>query len=382
MATNVNDYKQTKYDGIAIHKKDDTKFLIRFYIDRKRTMKVWKSNINHTKRDRLKNAYAEQQRLIVLAKDKQGIEADLSATVDDYFQRVIKHKRKLVDGWSDAVADGYEGHYDNYIKPIIGDMKIADVKPKHITKINEATAEWKARTRKKSFEVLKPVFDLAIEDEVIEGTPVRSGHLIKRSQKQEKKVITNAVSKYKAIHKAIMTVYADDPHHRALHLFGFYGRRKGEVLQLEWSDIDLEAGTYTVRGSISKSGADRTYDLSDDLKEALLEFEGITVHIDIPDDATDEQRAEAEIRMRRVFHTTCINRHMTKLIRDESKVPEYTYHWMRNLSVSALSANGVDSAYLSGMLGHTDLNTVKQYLTVQNTEASAVANAAAKGILS
>ena len=231
-------------------------------------------------------------------------------------------------------------------------MKLSDVKPRHISKINDMTAGFAPRTRKK-----------AIEDEIIILSPVQKTHKIKRSQKQEKRVISgDAVEKYKTLSKAIHQVYADNPHHRALLLFGFYGRRKGEVLQLQWSDIDLETGMYVVRGSISKSGADRKYELADDLKEALNQFSG------------NQDGA--------VFYVSSINRHMTKLIREESGIKEYTYHWMRNLLVSALSAKGVDSAYLSGILGHTDLNTVKQYLTVQETTASAVANAAAKKILS
>ncbi len=386
MAIQISDYEATTHRGISVHKKNKDEFLLRYYADggKKRNMKIWIANKVHNKRDKLKNAYSERERLITKTNREKGIEADLSASVGSYFCKLYRSKRKLKRkrkdartitendrGWNVEVAKGNAGYYRKYIKPVIGHMKLSDVKARHISEINEMTAGFAPRTRKKAFEILMPLFERAIEYEIITVSPIQKSHKIQRSQKQEKRVVLgSAVEKYKTLNKAIHKVYADDPHHRALILFGFHGRRKGEVLQLDWSDIDLDTGTYVVRGEISKSGTDRTYELADDLDAAMRELY----------DIKDGLKYSKE-RQGKVFYVSCVNRHMTKLIRDESGIQEYTYHWMRNLAVSALSAEGVNSAHLSGLLGHTDLNTVKQYLSVQNKEASSIANATAKKIL-
>ena len=70
-------------------------------------------------------------------------------------------------------------------------------------------------------------------------------------------------------------------------------------------------------------------------------------------------------------------------IRDEPGVPpEFTFHWMRNLAVSALSAMGVPTTDLSSMLGHTDGQTLTKYLSLQRTDSTSVTNTASQKLLS
>ncbi len=58
-------------------------------------------------------------------------------------------------------------------------------------------------------------------------------------------------------------------------------------------------------------------------------------------------------------------------VRDNSKVPELTFHWLRNLAVTALSQKKVSLVDLSAMLGHTDINTLQKYLSIERESASA-----------
>ena len=60
---------------------------------------------------------------------------------------------------------------------------------------------------------------------------------------------------------------------------------------------------------------------------------------------------------------------------------EFTFHWMRNLSVSALSAMGVEITHLSGMLGHTDGSTIRKYLSLQREASTTVTNKASAKLL-
>lgn len=379
MAIKISDYTETEHKGILMSRMDDTRFLIRYYINGGKTTKtkLHRAAKTHSKRDRLAGAFVKREKLITESKYDDGSQVDKTKTLNDYFYRLLKlkggdkearlkrkeaktnHKSK----WSDEVSIGYEHYYKKHIQPKLGHMKMVDIKERHISELNEYTAAkgYADRTRKKAFEILIPMFDLAVMDEVIETSPyIASKHKIVRSYRKEKRSVRgDSRDKYKRVFNAIMKVYNDNPHHRALFLFGLDGRRKGETLLCEWDNIDMAAKTYTVPGEISKIDEDMTFEMSTELYEALLKFND---------------------KSGKVFNIEGVNRHMTRLIREASKVPEFTYHWMRNLMVSALAADGVEASVLSGMLGHTDPNTVTRYLDLNRESSSRQGNKIARGL--
>ena len=52
-----------------------------------------------------------------------------------------------------------------------------------------------------------------------------------------------------------------------MFLFLLRGRRKGEVLSLEWKDVNFEQKSYTIRDENSKIGETQKYLLDDELIE-------------------------------------------------------------------------------------------------------------------
>lgn len=56
---------------------------------------------------------------------------------------------------------------------------------------------------------------------------------------------------------------------REIFMFLMHGRRFGEVITLEWKDIDFINDTYTIRGLNNKARVDMTYHLSDRLVTCL-----------------------------------------------------------------------------------------------------------------
>lgn len=56
---------------------------------------------------------------------------------------------------------------------------------------------------------------------------------------------------------------------REIFMFLMHGRRFGEVVTLEWSDINFEDNIYTIRALNNKARIDMIYHLSDRLKETL-----------------------------------------------------------------------------------------------------------------
>ncbi len=375
MAIDKKAFTKTKHSNIKIHK-DGIKFWFDFTINKVRYSRLWNSNRNHTKADKLRSAVKQLEVFRSEVEHQESIEADTNATVNDYWDILVKDKGikkdkngkiikdkdgKPVRKWSKAQMDKNKGYYNSYIKDTLGSKRIKDVKPAMFTQLNRTISHLATRTQKMAYELLIPIFKLAIESEIIDRSPIKSDHVPKRNQLEEKKVVTKAKAKYKAVYEAINKVFKDNPHHRAIFLFGFYGRRKTEVLKLQWQDIDFDNDLYTIRASTSKINIDLSFKLPEDVKEILLEF------------------AETEGN---IFEIKSIVHQYHQIRKEPGVPPEFTFHWMRNLSVSALSAMGAEATHLSSMLGHQDAGTLKKYLSLQREASTKITNALSQKLLS
>jgi len=254
-----------------------------------------------------------------------------------------------------------DNFYKRYIQDSLGSMEVVDIKPRNITLFNSTIDHLSLRSQKTAYEYMIPLFEQAIEDELIDISPIKSKkHNPTRNSQQEKRVVKDAASQYKAIHAAIHKQFAENHHHLALFLFGFNGRRLTETTSLEWTDIDFEKDTYTVRAEINKSGVDMVFALPQEVREALLTFRDTNGL---------------------VFNIKRVDKHYSK-IRELSGVKQFSFHYMRNVLASAYSEMGMDADRIGEVLGHTDSHIIKQYLTMQRTEASKEGIATSQRLLS
>lgn len=372
MAIIFKDYVQVTHKGneipsLKIHKSNDTKFLFDLRINGKRHRKT--ITVNGTTRGKnielaefaLKQFIAEESK-----HTSSSATASPKMSINDYFDRLCDIKRH---SWSQGHKDKLKGFFDKYIKDLIGDKAVSAVKSSDITTIASNVSHLSKRSQKRLTEVLHPLFELAIEDESIQVSPIKKSHRVTRKLVEEKRVIQNAVEKYKAVYKSIMSVYEDNPTMRAILLFGFYGRRRNEVLSLKWENVDLKHNTFVIPKEESKVGVDLEFTLPEEIKTAL------------------EEIAKYETKEGLVFKSPRGGGQYTEIrdhiyaIRKDTGIDEFGFHWMRNLAVSALSSQGVDAIHLSSLLGHTDTHTVKQYLSLQRKEASEMVQEVSKELL-
>lgn len=357
MAINTSDYQPTVHVGLFQHINDKSKFIFDFYIDGKRYRKTWKGSPLHKGKDAIKQAYNALELYIENKKQELQLTVDASSTVNDYYD-ILSDEKERSKSWNAERVYRNNLFYNKYIRDSFGTKKIKDVKAVDFTQFNATLDHLSTRSKKVAYELLVPTFNRAVEDDLIKISPIKKSHIPKRNQLSEKRIVTDAESKYRAIHKAIMDVFEDNPHHRALFLFGFHGRRLNEVVTMKWEDINFNNGKYIIRGENSKVDTDMQFALPVDVAEALSHFR------DTKGDVFTIKRVE-----------TLYNK-----IRQASGVEEFTFHWMRNLSVSALSSMGVEAIHLSAMLGHTDAGTLRKYLSLQR-EKSTVATLEASSLL-
>ncbi len=369
MAIDKKSYIKTKYPNIKIHK-DSIKFWFDFTIAGKRYSRLWESNPRHTKADRLRQAQTQLTKFRDEVMEQGSITADMNATVYDYWLKLLS-----VKDWKPYRVKEFSLYYKKNLSSL-SKIKIKDLKPAHLTNLNATLTHLSPRSRVKAYEILRPLLELAIEDEIIDKSPIKKSHIAKRKSLEEKKMIVKAADKYRTIHQAIHQIYGStdlividentkiqcriSPVYRAAFLFCFYGRRVGEALQLQWEDIDFDNNLYTVRGHTSKVNTDMTFALPSDVKDALLDFKDVTGDL---------------------FPFKSIDRQYYK-IREATGIEEFTAHWMRNLSVSALASLGASITDLSAMLGHQDAGTIRKYLSLQREDSTTTTNKLSQKLLS
>lgn len=140
------------------------------------------------------------------------------------------------------------------------------------------------------------------------------------------------------------------------------GIRRGEALALEWTDVDLTAGTLTVRGGNAKSGQTRIVPLNATVTGVLDEWRrrGMGMGLVFPDPATGKPLTEINAAWERL--TKAADLYGVRL------------HDLRHTAASRMLAAGADLRTVQEIMGHASITTTQIYLhTTEARKADAVA---------
>lgn len=157
---------------------------------------------------------------------------------------------------SEPTLEVYLTHIANHILPYFGHMRIDQVKPIHIVNFmaqlkrkDGKEGALAAGTKQYIYRVLRNIFERAEKWQFIKSNPVKA---VEKPQSSE---ISNEVNVYdvKEVETLLEAVQNRDPHWRifvALALAA--GLRRGELLGLEWSNVDLEKGIINIIQTITR----------------------------------------------------------------------------------------------------------------------------------
>lgn len=350
MSINVKDYK-TASKNIKIHKNSVREFLFDFRIDGKRYRKV---EIIAERSGWNKSDYIREAQLTMIDFRRQvetntgGLSIDPNSKLQfvyEMWNRTLDHSK----GWT-ATKHSF---YERYLKEHLGNKKLDTIQEHHILAIiRKMQSEGMAtRTINTTLEILRPFFDFCIKNKALRDNPTR---FIILKKDNVKKIVTNGAEMFKRIFEGITDYYSTQPFYRALFLFGFTGRRKSEILKLQWENVDLDNNYYWIVDT--KNNEQQKYELPHFVKEALLQ---------IPDTRTGLV-FKSPVTGRMIENT---DRQMTQL-KKHLNMPELTLHYMRNVLVSALAERGTEAITLSGILGHKDATTINKYLSLSYHNSS------------
>jgi len=344
MAIDKNDYPNTVENNLWANN-DFTIFFYNFMFEKKRYRGLidLRDKSAWGKKDRITFAKGDLVRIKNEKRDSVfNTDITLATYMDEFWKNVPEGKYKSIR----------QSHYDRHVKPLIGMKKLVDLRQKHIedTLKKQEEAKLSPRTRKQTMEVLNPAMKKAIANRMIQFNPCDG---IKIKLPPTKKIVVNAASTLNKIHTAIEEEFKGDPFYHALFLFALQGRRRGEIITLRWEDINFDANYYVLRNT--KNNEEQKIFLPERIKELLNQF----------------KESEGWVFQSRRTGTHLVDiRRVTDRMKTRLDDPKFGVHYLRNVMVSAMAEQGLESMHLSGALGHNDPNTIKKYLTMNYLKSS------------
>jgi len=337
------------YESIKSDKTKGRKYLARFRLNEKIYTKV----LGYSKKNGTMTLSPKDAGKLLEAY-KSDLEAGYTSTdkitLDKLFELYFEtldtskqwtHKKKYI--------------YGLYIKKHLGKKPIEKIREMDIQSIlNKMNKEGLSpRTRKSVMEVLNPLFKFANVNKYLRDNPT-IGITVKVPS--QKKIVTNATSLFKKVYAGINAYYHDNPYYRALFLFGFTGRRKSEILNLKWENIDFTHNYYWIEDT--KTDDQQKYQLPPYLIEPLQAIKDDRKGLVFKSPITGKKIVNIDRQMRQ----------LKKFL----ELDTLSMHYMRNILVSALAEQGIEAITLSGILGHKDPNTINKYLSINHHKSSQI----------
>lgn len=169
-----------------------------------------------------------------------------------------------------ATIDQKEGNAKNHLLPVLGRKRLDRITAEDIQRLKAALGDCSPATVNTVIKLLKAILHVAVEWKVITEMPTKV-------KKVKESLADPAFYDFGDYARLVAVAEKLDPRiHLLVLLGGDAGLRRGEIIALEWSDIDLAHGRLTVarseyrrNGTSTKGHRSRTIPISEDLKRAL-----------------------------------------------------------------------------------------------------------------
>ena len=272
---------------------------------------------------------------------------------------------KYLDAWlrdaarptlRDSSFDSYEELIRVHIKPRVGGVALAKLTPLHVRGILTEMGEAGLSPRRQQYVrcVLRRALAQAVKWEMLTRN-VCDAVESPRIPKHEIKPFDDV--------QAVQFLRATDgePLHALFVLAVGAGMRQGELLGLQWDDLDLKTGTLSVRRSVRQKNGTCTVDEPKTAKgRRLVELPGVAV------EALQAHRVAAlaagRIGHRWVFcddQGEIVGRHHIRRVFERilkaAGLPVIRFHDLRHTSASLMLATGAHPKVVQERLGHSTI---------------------------
>ena len=277
----------------------------------------------------------------------------------------------------------YRGYLDHHIKPYIGNIPLTKLSSLDLQRLYkkllsdgrvdriESKKQPKglsAKTVRNIHQIISSALKLAIEQRLIARNPADGCALPKAERKEMQTLPVEQLTSFlrEAKDGGVFALYYIDL---------TTGLRRGELLGLKWSDIDLEKGDLRVQRQIGRidgkiiemplktKNAYRTLPLSADAIDVLMQQRRKTGNSEwvFPSPTGGPMSPDSVL-------------HMLHRVLKRAGLPKVRFHDLRHTFATLALQNGVDIKTVSGMLGHFSagftLDTYAHVTTAAKREAA------------
>lgn len=303
---------------------------------------------------------------------KAGYLADITkVTVSEVLEDYLGNVAKVVVRHS--THRGYEGVVKNYVNPRIGNVKLADVRVATIEKLYRELSEsgnaqgepLSAKTVRQVHAVLRKAFARAVSHGLIPSNPAQVTTL--------PKIETKEIEILSKEDFARLTALIDKEENRQLAIslaLGLHlGLRRGEVLGLQFGDIDFKKNSLRINRALHRGReykavygdpktkkSKRTITLTDELREMLLEHRE-KVRATLIGWGGDLSSSTPVVMHGRggVVSPNMLTNWAGEFFRKHNFPEGFNFHGLRHTNASYLIAAGVPAKVISERLGHSTI---------------------------
>ncbi|MER6368248.1 site-specific integrase [Streptomyces mirabilis] len=205
----------------------------------------------------------DEKRQELVRRDRQGIptpsrSAKLSEWLPYWLEEYIKPQRKR------TTYVKYEMHVRLYLVPLLGSRRLESLTTANVRQmISKVTEQASAATAKEAHRVLRTALTAACRDELISRNVVQ---LVPAPRVEPRELHPWSLDETLTFLEAART----DPLYPAFVLAVALGLRRGEILGLQWRDVDLDRRTLTVRTTLNRGGKELYLDTTKNRRARVI----------------------------------------------------------------------------------------------------------------
>lgn len=226
--------------------------------------------------------------------------------------------------------------------------------------------------------LMSKMFNVAIDNSIIRVNPVQKVSKLREdnykirylTKAEEKCLFAEIERRYEVLDKYTRRKKVVQPY---LYLKPIIitalqtGMRRGEILNLKWSNVDFVQGFIELLET--KSGKSRKIPISKLLYDTLIDLDRTSEYVFI-----NPQTKEPYIDLKKSFHT----------VLDKAGIKDFRFHDLRHTVATRLVEKGIDITVVQEILGHSKITTTQRYahpVPQRKLDAIEVLNSYAKEVL-
>jgi len=317
------------------------------------------------------------------------ISNDPRLTLDDFIPQYFEIVR---DSLSPTTYEFYQRCVELHISPLLGHLKLKDIKPVHIQdfikkisthKVRESTEKRSASTVRRYLTVLQSVLKQAVKLELLSTNPASAEKLtIQKSVAPKVEIFTKqqAAEMLSCLEKEELQFQV------LIQLAIMTGARRGELTCLKFSDFDYDANKMTIeRAAVKLKGQSTQIKPPKDYEIRTISVSPFC--IELVKMLKAEKLREAERLGDKwqggdwlftqwngeIMNPQTPTKQFSKFL-EKNGLKHRKFHALRHTSATLLLYGGVNIKQVQERLGHGDIETTNKYLHYLSEADEAAAN--------